>query len=80
MPLIVIDVDAVTVLELDEFNTPPTSMVNVAKAALAALTVTVYPFPIFTISPATGNAVAAVPPYATVDHVEATFHAALALE
>ena len=76
----VMEVDAVIVLVLDGFSTPPASMVSVAKAALAALTVTVYPFPMFTISPATGNAAAAVPPYPTVDHVEATFHAALALE
>jgi len=58
----VMDVDAVIVLVLDGFSTPPASMVNVENAALAALTVTVYPFPMFTISPATGNAVAAVPP------------------
>ena len=58
----VMEVEAVTVLVLDGFSTPPASMINVAKAALAALTVTVYPFPILTISPETGNAVAAVPP------------------
>ena len=76
----VMEVEAVTVLVLDGFSTPPASMVNVAQAALAVPTVTVYPFPTLTISPATGNAVAAVPPYPIVDHVEATFQAALALE
>ena len=54
MPFIVIPVVALTFLEPDGFRTPVASMVIDAQAALAALTVTVFPLPILTISPAFG--------------------------
>jgi hypothetical protein len=53
-------------------------MVRVAQAA-AAPTVTVFPLPIFTISPATGTVIAGTPPYPTVDQVVGRFQAVDAL-
>jgi len=60
-------------------NTPPREMVSVAHEAFAVI-VTVLPEQIVTTSPATGEAPAATPPQATVDHVAATFQFPLARE